>query len=198
MYDLQDQRWIKNSKQLDSSIEMKVVLTFDDGPSRQLNRILDILRDRKVSAIFFWQSKLLYKERPWKRVIEEGHAIGAHTYSHKNLVKLRRDQQLKQIKMNISQIEDITGYKVNYFRPPFGQYNEDTMSILDELDLIPMMWEISSYDWENKLTPNRIIYNVVENIMDGSIILLHELEQTVTILPQLIDEVRGKGFEFIV
>lgn len=195
MYDLKDDRWIKNSKQLRPT-EKKVILTFDDGPSRQLNTILDILSDKHVQAMFFWQSQLLYKQRPWKRVLDEGHQIGAHTHKHKNLLKLKREQQYQQIKNNVDKIEEITQTKVQYFRPPFGQYNEDTLSILKDLDLLPILWEITSYDWINKATPKEIVCNVVKHVSMGSIILLHELEQTVAILPELIDEIRERGFEF--
>ncbi len=195
MYDLKDDRWIKNANELKTASK-KVILTFDDGPSRNLNRILDILKEKDVPAIFFWQSKLLYKERPWQRVLDEGHVIGAHSLKHKNLVNLNYEEQYKQIFKSVEQIEEITENKVVYFRPPFGQYNEDTMTILHELGLTPIMWDISSYDWMNKDTPQKIVCNVVNHISGGSIILLHELEQTVAILSLLIDRVRKKGYEF--
>ncbi|MGO4889262.1 polysaccharide deacetylase family protein [Anaerobacillus sp. MEB173] len=195
MYDLKDERWIKNKKQL-TTTEKNVILTFDDGPSKHLHSILDIFKEKNVQAIFFWQSRLLYGERPWKRVLDEGHVIGAHSHQHKNLVKLTKEVQYKQIKQGVDIIQEITQTKVQYFRPPFGQYNDDTLSILNDLHLIPVMWEISSYDWMNKATPEKIVCNVSENMRDGSIILLHELEQTVTILPELIDRIRAKGFGF--
>ncbi|HHW36280.1 MAG TPA: polysaccharide deacetylase family protein [Bacillales bacterium] len=195
MYGLTDERWLKNYNQIRTS-EKKVVLTFDDGPSRQLPNILDILNQKNVPALFFWHSNFLFKERPWKRVLEEGHRIGSHAANHKSLAALTKDQQYKQIKYSIDKINEITETKVRYFRPPFGQYTEDTMSILHELDLVPVMWEITSFDWENKNTPENIITNVVEHVQDGSIILLHELKQTVTALPQIIDGIREKGFEF--
>lgn len=195
MYGLTDERWIKNCNQIGTS-KKKVVLTFDDGPSRQLTNILDILKEKNVPAMFFWHSNLLFNERPWRRVFEEGHLIGSHAVNHKNLARLTKEQQYKQIKCSIDKIAGITNTKVRYFRPPFGQYNEDTISILHELDLVPIMWEITSFDWENKNTPENITNNVVEHVQDGSIILLHELKQTVTVLPQIIDGIREKGFEF--
>jgi peptidoglycan/xylan/chitin deacetylase (PgdA/CDA1 family) len=195
VYDLKDNRWLKNKNQLENS-KGKVVLTIDDGPSRLLEPILDILKTKHVQVVFFWQSKLLHKDRPWKRVLSEGHKIGAHSYNHKNLTELTLEQQYRQIKSSITRIEQITGEKPDCFRPPYGRYDENTMEILKRLNLIPVMWEISSYDWENKSTPEKILTNVVDYVMDGSIILLHELEQTVSVLPEMIDKVRDKGFEF--
>lgn len=195
VYDLSDDRWVTNVKQIGETTK-NVILTFDDGPSRQLDNMLDILDKKKVPAIFFWQSRLLNSSRPWKRVLDGGHKIGTHAHNHTNLTNLSFDEQYRQVKTSINIIEKVTGQKVEYFRPPFGQYNEDTIAILKELQLVPTMWEISSYDWDNKKNPEKIVSNVVDNIIDGSIILLHELKQTAEVLEQLIDEVRQKGFEF--
>lgn len=195
MYDLKDKRWITNINQL-NEVNEKVVLTFDDGPGRHLESILDILKEKNVQAMFFWQSRLMHKERPWQRVLNEGHLIGTHAHNHKNLVKLSRHEQLRQISISKEILENTIGEKIRFFRPPFGQYNEDTMSILHELQLTPIMWDITSYDWENKNTPNKIVCNIVNYVTNGSIILLHELEQTVSILPELIDNIREKNLEF--
>ncbi|MBU8906669.1 polysaccharide deacetylase family protein [Desertibacillus haloalkaliphilus] len=195
MYDLQDSRWLKNINQVRPS-EHEVVLTFDDGPSRYLDEILDLLQAKVVPALFFWQSRLLHDQRPWQRVLTEGHKIGSHAHNHKNLVKLDRQQQYEQVKSSVKQIEAITGEPVRYFRPPFGRYNEDTMAAISQLGLTPVMWDISSYDWELKADPSQIICNVANHVRGGSIILLHELAQTVTVLPEIIDKVRDQGFEF--
>ncbi|WP_199256767.1 polysaccharide deacetylase family protein [Alteribacillus sp. YIM 98480] len=195
MYDFKDERWIKNIEQLRQK-DNKVILTFDDGPSRKLEEILDVLKEKQVQAVFFWNSRLLYPQRPWQRVVQEGHIIGSHAHNHKNLTTLTKNEQYKQIKTSVEKIQEITGIDVHWFRPPFGQYNEETMEVLRELCLTPVLWEISSYDWENKSSPEMIVTNVVEHIQEGSIILLHELEQTLKILPELIDQMREKGFEF--
>ncbi|SDH48177.1 polysaccharide deacetylase family protein [Alteribacillus bidgolensis] len=195
MYDFKDERWIKNIEQLRQK-DNKVILTFDDGPSRKLEAILDVLKEKQVQAVFFWNSRLLYPQRPWQRVVQEGHKIGSHAHNHKNLTTLTKSEQYKQIKTSVEKIQEMTGLDVQWFRPPFGQYNEETMEILRELCLTPVMWEISSYDWENKSSPEVIVTNVVEHIQEGSIILLHELKQTLKVLPDLIDQIREKGFEF--
>ncbi|MBT2689565.1 polysaccharide deacetylase family protein [Bacillus sp. ISL-47] len=173
-----------------------VVLTFDDGPGRVLPEILDILKEEKVPAAFFWQARLLYPKRPWKRVMDEGHMIGTHSSKHNNLVNLPLPEQHQDLQYSKSKIESITGQKVKYFRPPFGQYNNDTISAAKELGLKTVIWRISSMDWELRERPERIITNVIDNLEDGAIILLHELSQTVEALPDLIDEIRKKGYEF--
>ncbi|MGY4691060.1 polysaccharide deacetylase family protein [Salibacterium sp. K-3] len=186
---------MKNIGQVRST-DNEVVLTFDDGPGRHLEAILDVLQAKNVPAAFFWQTRLLYNERPWKRVIGEGHQIGSHTHTHKNLNGLPKAGQRKQIENSVDTVKDVTDSSVSFFRPPFGQYDEATLEILEEMDLTPVMWEISSYDWMHKKDPDTIVSNVVNHVRDGSIILLHELEQTQAVLPQLIDEIRNKGYQF--
>jgi peptidoglycan/xylan/chitin deacetylase (PgdA/CDA1 family) len=179
-----------------SDNQKSVILTFDDGPSRLLPQILDVLKEEKVSAMFFWQSRLLYPKRPWQRVLEEGHIIGTHSVRHRDLVKLPFDKQLDDLRRSVNVIEIVTGEKVSYFRPPFGRYNEDTIRAAKQLGLTTVMWRIASIDWELKDNPDKMICNVVDNLEEGAIILLHELQQTLHILPELIRSIRKKGYSF--
>lgn len=195
MYDLKDNRWLINLSQIKPTGK-KVMLTFDDGPGRHLPLILDILKEKQVKALFFWQSKLLYNGRPWQRVLRDGHIIGSHATNHTNLTSLSKEKQYGHIKGSVDKIENIIGEKLTYFRPPFGQYNQDTMDILQELNLTPIMWDLTSYDWNHKVNPQCIKSNVITHLQEGSIILLHELRQTAIILPELIDEIRNQGYEF--
>ncbi|MBM7573625.1 polysaccharide deacetylase family protein [Aquibacillus albus] len=178
------------------SDKKSVVLTFDDGPSSVLTQTLDILKQEDVPAIFFWQSRLLYPLRPWNRVLDEGHKIGTHTINHPNLANLTFDQQYKQLATSVSEIESITGQKVTLFRPPFGQYNRDTIKAAERLGLTTVMWRIAAIDWELKCDPEQIISNVTDHLEDGAIILLHELQQTVQVLPEIVQTIREKGYEF--
>jgi peptidoglycan-N-acetylmuramic acid deacetylase len=173
-----------------------VILTFDDGPSRVLSPLLDVLASEKVPAAFFWSARLVHSKRPWKRVMDEGHQIGTHSTKHVNLTRLSYNGQYADIASSVKKLEKITGKKITFFRPPFGQYNEDTLAVARSLELIPVMWRVSSMDWELKDNPRQIIENVVDHLEDGAIILLHELPQTLEVLPELIHRIRAKGFEF--
>ncbi|MBT2569659.1 polysaccharide deacetylase family protein [Planococcus sp. ISL-110] len=173
-----------------------VVLSFDDGPSKVLPQILDILKQQKVPAMFFWQSRLLYPARPWQRVLDEGHVIGTHSRKHRNLVQLSYEEQCRDIRNSLAHIEKITGTQVVFFRPPYGRFNSDTIKAARALGLTTVMWRIASMDWELKDDPSQIIRYVTENLEDGAIILLHELEQTVAILPHLIKAIKEQGYSF--
>ncbi|HSI65835.1 MAG TPA: polysaccharide deacetylase family protein [Planococcus sp. (in: firmicutes)] len=173
-----------------------VVLSFDDGPGRNLTQILDVLEQERVPALFFWQSRLLHPKKPWKRVLEGGHVIGSHTTKHVNLCKLTYEQQYREIQHSIQRIEAVTGNHVEFLRPPFGQFNEDTILAAKELNVSIVMWKVASLDWELKERPHEIVSNVTENLENGTIILLHELKHTAEILPELIQAIRQKGYGF--
>lgn len=176
--------------------EKSVVLTFDDGPSKLLPEILDILAVKKVPAIFFWETRLLYTARPWKRVLEEGHIIGTHSSKHVNMAKLSYQDQYTALEKSVRKIKTVTKQEVVYFRPPYGQYNRDTIKAAKQLGVRPVLWRIGSLDWELKEDPAQIVENVVDHLEDGAIILLHELKQTLNVLPILIDEIRNQGYQF--
>lgn len=178
------------------SHKKSVVLSFDDGPSRVLPRILDILKQEAVPALFFWQSRLLYPARPWQRIMDEGHVIGTHSMKHRNLVQLSYEEQYLDIKDSVAHIEGIIGTPVNYFRPPYGNFDSNTLKAATALGLTTILWRIASMDWELKDDPDQIIRYVADNLEDGAIILLHELEQTVAILPQLIQAIKEQGYSF--
>ncbi|WP_231868399.1 polysaccharide deacetylase family protein [Fictibacillus phosphorivorans] len=197
MYDWNNKEIWTNQQNWDRPQSKSLILTFDDGPSSVLIPLLDILKKHDVKAMFFWQSRLLYKKRPWKRVLKEGHMIGGHSLRHRDLTRLSCYEQEHDIHNNIKHIESLTGQKVKYFRPPYGQFNEDTLQVLKKLDVVPFLWEVAGLDWELKHNQNQIVHNVVNYADHGSIILLHELKQTVMILDDLIDELKREGYEFI-
>lgn len=174
-----------------------VVLTFDDGPGKVLPEILDVLKDTGTPAVFFWQSRLLHAGRPWQRVLAEGHQIGTHSINHKNLAhRMTQHQQYLELKRSVEAIEQITGTSVQFFRPPFGQFNDDTIQAAKQLNLQTVLWRIASIDWELKSDPERIVSNIVDNLEDGAILLLHELNHTAKVLPDLIEAIKEQGYEF--
>jgi peptidoglycan/xylan/chitin deacetylase (PgdA/CDA1 family) len=196
VYDWENKEIWTNKQNWDKQSTKSLILTFDDGPSSVLIPILDILKKHKVQAMFFWQSRLLHKHRPWKRVVDEGHIIGGHSLRHRDLTRLSRVGQLHDIELNKRHIEHLTGKQMKYFRPPYGQFNEDTLGVLKELNIIPFLWEIAGLDWEHKDNPGHIVQNILNNAENGSVILLHELKQTVSILDELITELKAEGFSF--
>jgi peptidoglycan/xylan/chitin deacetylase (PgdA/CDA1 family) len=187
--------WI-NKRDWDPCSSKSLILTFDDGPSSVLIPILDILKKHEIKAMFFWQSRLLHKHRPWKQVLNDGHIIGGHSLRHRDLTRLSREEQHHDIATNKRHIEKLTGQHMKYFRPPYGQFNEDTLEVLKELDVIPFLWEVAGLDWEHKNSQDHIVHNILNYAENGSVILLHELKQTVSILDELITELKAEGYSF--
>jgi peptidoglycan/xylan/chitin deacetylase (PgdA/CDA1 family) len=197
VYDWKNKEIWTNLQNWEKKSSKSLILTFDDGPSSVLIPILDVLKKHDIKAMFFWQSRLLQKNRPWKRVLDEGHILGGHSLRHRDLTRLSRDEQFHDIRSNKKHIEKLTGQKMKYFRPPFGQFNGDTLCVLKELEMIPFLWEVAGLDWENKQNPQHIVHNIVNHVENGSVILLHELRQTVEILDDLLTELKLEGFEFV-
>lgn len=187
MYDWQDDRVIiRNEKP-------ETLLTFDDGPTEYLPELLSILKKKNVQGLFFWQSSLLKEEVPWRRVLDEGHLIGSHAHSHPKLPDLSYEEQHEEIGNSKRQLERMTGREIRYFRPPYGLYNEDTMKIAKELNLEVVLWQVASWDWQHKTNEHQIVGNVRKYTQSGDVILLHELPQTMKVLPEVILTLREKG-----
>lgn len=193
MYDTFDENVVTKGP---ATNEESIILTFDDGPGKFLPDILDVLKAEDVSAMFFWQSRLLYPKRPWRRVLQEGHMIGTHTVRHPNLAKLPYDKQYQEIAKSVRKIENTTSQSVKHFRPPFGQYNADTIQAAQQLQLTPVMWRVAAIDWELKDDPEQIVSNVCDHLENGAVILLHELKQTLDVLPELVQTIKTKGYNF--
>lgn len=148
-----------------------------------------------MQGLFFWQTNKLKRNEEGTYLLKHGHHLGSHAHTHQMLTKQPYENQLSEIKDSKEILEKQFGSRIKYFRPPYGLYNEDTMAILDQLDMNIVLWQIASWDWMHEADPNQIIENVIDHVTPGDIILLHELEQTVEILPELITRIREKGLE---
>lgn len=132
----------------------------------------------------------------WKPVLDHGHVFGIHGHSHRLLTELSFEEQLCEIRESKVLLESSTGAPVKWFRPPYGLYNEDTMRVVKTLDLEMVLWHIASWDWKHSKDEECILENVFDHIGPGDIVLLHELPQTLRILPTLIRGIRNKGLNF--
>lgn len=181
----------------------KIALTFDDGPDiRYTTAILDILKEKDVKATFFVVGTQVKKYPDvLKRIVEEGHAIGNHTQSHKDLSKLTKDQIVKEIDEADAAIEDVLGYKPDLFRAPYGALSETLKKTLKDKDRKLVGWTVDTRDWAGTS-----IKDMREVISKGSkpngIILMHSfggkhIANTVEMLPDVIDDLRKLGYTFV-
>ncbi len=185
----------------------RIALTFDDGPSPPYTHaILDLLRERQVRATFFLCGKNVdrYPEVA-RRIRQEGHAVGNHTYSHPFLYFRSRHFMAEEIDRAQQSIERAIGERPRFFRPPYGVRWPGLHQVLRERGMRLVNWSDTGYDW--KFGAERIIRAALEHLGPGSIILLHDgletrpprpVDQTRTVqaLPALIDRARQAGLSF--
>ncbi len=180
-----------------SEIPPKVALTFDDGPSPEYTPLLlDGLRERNVKASFFVIGSNIEKEggeEIIRRIYEEGHLIGNHTWHHVDLSDLSTEDAWKELEMTDSLIKAITGEETALVRPPFGEFPRS----MEEPDKLYVKWTVDSRDWVTKDT-QEIVRKVVTDTEENDIILMHDCYETsVEAALQIIDTLSERGYEFV-
>lgn len=126
-----------------------VYLTFDDGPHPpETERVLEVLRERGARATFFLiGSKVSGNEAVLRRMLEEGHALGLHTYSHAGTFPLLSfDKMLADVNEGKRAVESVAGKKISLFRPPFGVTNPTIAKVVRTLRLQTVGWDVRSFD----------------------------------------------------
>ncbi|MBQ1749133.1 MAG: polysaccharide deacetylase [Lachnospiraceae bacterium] len=187
---------------------LKVYLTFDDGPSNNSNQILDILDDYNVKATFFVNGREDENSLAvYKRIADEGHSIGMHSYSHKykDLYK-SLDSFIEDTNRIHQLILDTTGQDCKLYRFPGGSSNQvsDTdmsqyIAYLNDNHIRYMDWNVSSGDASSsQYTADDVIENVMKDVVryKTSVVLMHDANTknaTVEALPRLIERLRAEG-----
>ena len=202
VYDLPDS--MENGKRI-------AYLTFDDGPSSNTFEILDILDEMNVRATFFIVGSAITKEGEGalRRMINEGHTIGIHTYSHLcNKIYCSIERFLDDYNTVNQQIYDITGRRANIYRFPWGSNNGYSRGIKDKLIEEMKRRGFACYDWNvdsNDSVGRPTAYSIRRNVEkdlgahDYPIILMHDSDihnLTAETLPEIIDMIRDKGYDF--
>lgn len=172
-----------------------VALTFDDGPSKYTNEILDILKDNGICATFFvLGNKVPYGQENLLKMLENGNEIGNHTYNHKWLAHLDEIEIKNQISKTQEVIFEYTRYLPKVFRPSYGDIPKE---IRKEINLEVTLWNVDTLDWKLK-NKKQIIKRATRNTKDGDIILMHDTyKRTKDALPEIINTLKKKGFQFV-
>lgn len=151
-----------------------VALTFDDGPAPDTLEILDILREEKVQATFFMIGKQVEKyPEIAKRIADENHEIGNHSYSHPIYLFCRSSKTKLELERTQEIIRKATGIAPKLSRPPCGVRSRAYFAAAEELNLQTVQWSDTGFDWK-KFTAERIARNVLETVQSNSIVLLHD------------------------
>ena len=173
-----------------------IALTFDDGPKRSTTTaLLDGLSQRGVQATFFLiGEQLVGNEDLVRRMDEEGHQIGIHTYDHVKLTGLNRADFDAQVDKTRQMLKNILGHNDFLLRPPYGMYDAGVQAMAG----CPIiLWSIDPEDWGDKNTA-REVQQIVSEAQDGSIILLHDIyPESVQAALQVVDALHQQGYLFV-
>ncbi|MCL2096766.1 MAG: polysaccharide deacetylase family protein [Oscillospiraceae bacterium] len=173
-----------------------IALTFDDGPHpKYTEAVLDILEEKKVAATFFvvgFRAEL--QPESLKRMRKLNCEIGNHTQTHADMSSdYVKNGVTSEIEKCSEAIFAATGEYPVIYRPPFGRISKTNEK---KIPLRKVLWTVDSLDWSIK-NKNKIINNIVKNVKDGSIVLMHDFyDSTVKALPEIIDILTGEGFVF--
>lgn len=172
-----------------------VALTFDDGPGRFTDKLLDCLEENNAKATFFMLGENVERfPDVVKRMHDSGMELGNHSYDHTILTSTTKDGVLQQMKKTNDAIEDACGVPADVMRPPGGSYNE---SVANLVGLPIITWSIDTRDWATRNADNtyKVIMNDVE---DGSIVLMHDIhESSIEASLRLIPDLIEKGFRLV-
>lgn len=189
--------------------EKMVAFTFDDGPDAvQTAKLLDGLRERNAKATFFVVGMKIDPSHPdtrtqiniqlVRRMFEEGHEIGNHTYTHCYLSKASFAQVEKELSKTSEMIADITGQKPKYMRPPGGGSLTAPWVRKIAAPMITVCWSgVDTRDWECR-NVSKMVDKIVKSVRDGSIVLLHDnYETSVETAFQAMDRLAQDGYRFV-
>jgi len=182
--------------------ENNIYLTFDDGPTPEITEwVLEELKKHQAKATFFCIGKNIDKHPDlFEKIINDGHAIGNHTYNHLNGWKTKTVDYLENIISCQSEIckQDSTNSKL--FRPPYGKIKKSQSKKLRRLGYKIIMWDVLSADFDQTITPEKCLENVLKNVVSGSVIVFHDSVKAYKnleyALPLSLQILKDKGFEF--
>ena len=181
------------------SKENNICLTFDEGYENGYTApILDTLKDKEVKAIFFVTYDYC-KRNPdlIRRMIDEGHTVGNHTWGHYSMPGLTVEKMESEIKKLHDYVQDNFGYEMTLFRPPMGEFSERSLAVTQSLGYKTLLWSFAYYDYDVNKQPSAqtAMSKITKAKHSGGIFLLHAVSSAnSTVLGDVIDEFRSSGY----
>ncbi|MCD7873205.1 MAG: polysaccharide deacetylase family protein [Clostridiales bacterium] len=183
------------------SDEKNICLTFDEGYENGYTaQILDTLKEKNVKAIFFCTYDYV-KDNPElvRRMIDEGHIVGNHSYTHYNMTEVDLQTASDEITMLHDYMAQMFQYDMKYFRFPEGVFSEQTIALAAELGYRSVFWSFAYADWDRDNPPDETeaFKKITSSTHNGEIMLLHAVSKTnADILPDVIDDIKNQGYNF--
>lgn len=179
----------------------QIAISFDAAwGNEDTQEILDILKKQDVKATFFMTGGWVesYPDDV-KRILEDGHDLGNHSENHKQMSTLSESECREEIMKVHEKVKELTGYEMQLFRPPYGDYNNQVINVTYACGYYPIQWNVDSLDWKDYGVQE--IINTVCNhksLGNGTIILCHNgAKYTAQALDTMITQLKEKGYEFV-
>ena len=177
-------------------------LTFDDSPDENnTNSVLDILKHYGVKASFFMIGEPMndVNATAVTRASNEGHLVLNHSFTHPRLTRLTSEEVIGELNATSERIQSLTGNYPLLMRPPYGSINQTTLDTINTHGFTTVLWSLDSLDWALN-DKNAIIENVITNVRNGDIILMHSgraNNSSVEALPEIIEKLTQMGYTFL-
>ncbi|MDP9862971.1 MULTISPECIES: polysaccharide deacetylase family protein [Streptosporangium] len=175
-----------------------IALTFDDGPGKYADKLLDTLKKYKSKATFFLEGQYV-KSRPAfaKRMAVEGHDLGNHSYTHPHLREVSEDKIREELTKTQELVKQVTGKSPTMIRPPYGEMDDRVKTVAAEMGMPLVLWNGGSRDWATR--NEKAIYDeVLKNAKRDGVILMHDwVEQTVKVMPKLLTALQKQGYHVV-
>jgi peptidoglycan/xylan/chitin deacetylase (PgdA/CDA1 family) len=192
-------RWNYHLQAYHRSSSPYISLTFDDGPTAYTEEILALLQGTPHKATFFLIGKRA-EERPEtvQRILEQGHSIGNHTYSHSPGLGFKGTQMVEEEILRCDEVlRKLTGKTPRFYRPPFGVTNPSIARAVKKTGHMVMGWSIRSLDTKIKHS-NRILARITSRLAPGDVVLLHDTNsRTVEVVQALLPELGQRNLRSI-
>jgi peptidoglycan/xylan/chitin deacetylase (PgdA/CDA1 family) len=175
-----------------------VCLTFDDGPHPLITPwVLDILRQHEAKATFFIVgSQVEHYPELLSRIIEDGHELANHSYSHQRLADLDPSWVWAELRATEEAVERIVPARMRFFRPPGGRCTADTLRVASSMGYVTALWTHNTGDWR-KPAPDEIVRAATRNAAAGAIIMMHQDDAPSCLaLPAILEHYAGMGLSF--
>ena len=183
--------------------EKVLYLTFDAGYENGFTeQILDVLKDHEVPAAFFLVGNYLETEPQMvRRMAEEGHTVGNHTWNHPDMSQIAdRAAFEKELSLVEDAYRQIAGEEMEkFYRPPQGNYSEDNLKLAKELGYKTVFWSLAYADWDNNAQPTaeQAFSKLIPRVHPGAVVLLHSTSKTnAAILDELLTKWEEMGYTF--
>ena len=181
---------------------MEIALSFDDGPHPRLTPvILDILAEYGIKATFFMVGENVgYYPDAARAVVEAGHEIGNHTFSHRRFGRMNEADMRREIVSCEEAIASLTESPVRFIRPPEGEMSDTVRQVAGSLNYRIVLWDVDTRDWAHT-PPDAIARHILDTVQAGDIILMHDFigynsptpEALRTVIPALLE----RGYRFV-